>query len=197
MLEELILKTRTYRRFSPEFKIDNDSIYELIDLARLSASPRNQQALKYIVINDKETNSKVFNTLSWAGALSDWNGPESNEQPSAYIIILGDNSIIEEGKKSYHEAAYGIAAQTIALGATEKGLGTCMIAAVKRKVLRDILEIHDHLEILLVMAIGQPAEIIAITEMEEDESYNYWRDEEGIHYVPKRKLEDIIINFKK
>lgn len=193
MLKELILKTRSYRRFYQEHEISESQLIELIDLARLSASPRNQQSLKFAVSCAKEKNEKIFTTLSWAGALPDWDGPEEGEKPSAYIIILGDTEIVPEGKTSYNEAAYGIAAQSIMLGASEQELGGCMIAAIKRKNLREFLLLPEKYEILLVIALGKPKEKIELTEMPADGDFKYYRDKNQTHFVPKRSLEQIII----
>ncbi len=193
MLHDLVKQNRSFRRFYENHFIDNETLLSLIELVRLSPSPRNQQALKFILSNEENKNKLIFDTLTWAGALSDWNGPEKGEQPSAYIIILGDNSIIEEKSKSYHEVSSGIVAQSILLGAVEKELGGCMVAAIKRNILRKSLNIDKHLEILLVIALGKPKENIILEEMPKNGNYNYWRDEQKNHYVPKRSLNDIII----
>ena len=194
MLSDLIKRNRSYRRFYENHKIDDNTLLSLIEFARLSPSPRNQQALKFILSNEFNKNKLIFETLAWAGALPDWKGPEKGEQPSAYIIILGDNSLIEKTAKSYHEVASGIVAQSILLAAAEKGLGGCMVAAVKRNVLRKSLKIDKHFEILMVIALGKPKENIVLEAINEAGDYNYWRDEEKNHYVPKRSLSDIIID---
>jgi nitroreductase len=194
MLKDLILKNRTYRRFFQEHKISEQELIELIDLARLSASPRNQQALKFMISCEPEKNQEIFQTLAWAGALPEWNGPEEGEKPSAYITILGDKEIVPDGKIAYNEAAFGIAAQSIMLGATEKELGGCMIANIKRNILRENLKINERYEILLVLAIGKPKEKVFLTEMPVDGNFKYFRDENQNHFVPKRNIDEIIIN---
>ena len=195
MLQELININRSYRRFYEDEKVDKETLISLIELARISPSPRNQQALKFILVNDVETIKKIFPLLGWAAAIQDWEGPIEGERPAAYIIILGDNSLIEKGKKTYHEVASGIAAQSIMLGAAEKGLGGCMIAAIKRKPLREILNLSEKFEILLALALGKPKEQVVIGEMPENGNYDYWRDENMIHHVPKRSIEEIIVNI--
>ncbi|MCD4791936.1 MAG: nitroreductase family protein [Bacteroidales bacterium] len=195
MLQELINLNRSCRRFYEDEKITEETLISLIELARISPSPRNQQALKFILINDVEMNKKIFPLLGWAAAIPDWDGPIEGERPAAYIIIIGDNSIIEKGKKTYHEVASGIAAQSIMLGAAEKGIGGCMIAAIKRKPLREILNLPEKFEILLVPALGKPKEKIVIEEMPENGNYDYWRDEDMVHHVPKRSLEEIIVDY--
>lgn len=197
MLSDLINKNRSYRRFYENQKIDEKTLLSLVELARISPSPRNQQALKFIVSHSNCNNDLIFETLAWAGALLDWNGPEIGERPSAYIIILGDNSIIDEKSKSYNETASGIAAQSILLGAVEKELGGCMIAAIKRHVLRKNLNIHEKFEILMVIALGKPKETVILDDMPDNGNYNYWRDENKNHHVPKRSLNEIIVNSDK
>ncbi len=188
MLRDLILKNRSYRRFDEGFKIDMDILCELVDLARLSGSGANLQPLKYMLSNEPENNEKIFEHLAWAGYLKEWPEPEHGERPSAYIIILNDERI-RKGASCDH----GIAAQSILLGAVEKGLGGCMIGSIKRDQLRDTLSIPGEYEILLVIALGKPVETIVLDEMDESGSIKYWRDDGGVHHVPKRKLDDIIV----
>lgn len=89
---------------------------------------------------------------------------------------------------------HGIAAQSILLGATELGLGGCMIGSIKREELRENLNIPEHLEILLVLAIGKPKEKVVIEPVAAEGNIKYWRDDQQTHHVPKRSLEDIIVN---
>jgi len=189
LLKELIVKNRSYRRFNQSLQIKKETLLELIDLARLSASGRNQQSLKYLISNTPESNAKVFPHLSWAGFLTDWGGPFEGERPSAYIIFLHDSSISET-----HFCDEGIAAQSILLGATEIGLGGCIFWSVKREALRADWNIPEQYKILQVLAIGQPVEKAVIEDIKNND-YKYWRDEEQVHHVPKRSLKDIILNF--
>jgi nitroreductase len=79
------------------------------------------------------------------------------------------------------------------LGARERGLAGCMLGSINRKLLRDLLNVPEHLKILLVLAIGKPNEKIVLETLEPDGSVRYWRDSEDVHHVPKRKLEDIVV----
>jgi nitroreductase len=93
MIKDLILKNRSYRRFFEDFKVSCDTLRELIDLARLSASAANRQPLKYVISCVEEKNSVIFSNLAWAAYLKDWPGPPEGERPSAYIVLLGDKNI--------------------------------------------------------------------------------------------------------
>jgi nitroreductase len=161
---------------------------ELVDLTRYCASAANLQPLKYILSCEPENNASIFGHLGWAGYLTGWAGPVEGERPSAYIVVLGDTTVT----KSFG-CDHGIACQTILLGAAEKGLGGCMIGSVRRKELRQAFSIEEHLEILLVIALGKPKESVVIESVGPAGDIKYWRDEEGIHHVPKRSLDEIII----
>jgi nitroreductase len=188
MIRELIVKNRSYRRFYQEVPIERETLRELVDLARLSASAANLQALKYILSAGPEKNALIFLCLRWAGYLKDWRGPGEGEKPSAYIIVLGDTTISPS-----FLCDHGIAAQSILLGATERGLGGCILAAVNRTKLRKVLNIPAHYEILLVLALGKPKEKVVLETLGADGDIKYWRDKDEVHHVPKRKLDDIII----
>ncbi len=188
MLAELIKKNRSCRRFDEDFKVDLAMLRSLVDLARLSASGANLQPFKYILSCEPEKNAVIFPTIAWAGYLTDWDGPCEGEKPSAYIIILGDKEIAHS-----FGCDHGIAAQSILLGAAEKELGGCMIGSIDRKKLRSSLDISERYEILLAIALGKPAEKVVIDEAAPNGDIKYWRDGENIHHVPKRALDEVIL----
>ena len=189
MLKELVVESRSCRRFYQDKKISKKDLKELVDLARLSPSASNLQPLKYILSNTPEKNALIFPQLSWAGYLTQWSGPIESERPSAYIIILGDTSIV----KSFN-CDHGIAAQSILLGACEKGLRGCIIGSINRQALHKQLNIDISYKILLVIALGKPKEEVRIEKTREDGDIRYWRDKKGIHHVPKRDLDAIILS---
>lgn len=189
MIRELVQKNRSRRRFYEEKEIRIETLRELVDLARLSASAVNLQPLKYLLSCDPRKNGCIFPHLSWAAYLKDWPGPQPGERPSAYIIILGDTDI----RKTFG-CDHGIAAQSILLGATEKGLGGCMIGSINKHGLRAALSIPSRYDILLVLALGTPKESVVIEAVDHTGSIKYWRDRHDVHHVPKRSLDDIILD---
>lgn len=188
MLKELVLKNRSYRRFYEDHRIDVEVLRELVDLARLSSSAANFQSLKYILSADADRNAKIFATLGWAGYLKDWDGPVEGERPSAYLVMLLD---LEISNTPFWD--HGIAAQSIMLGAVERGLGGCMFGNVRKDDLRKSLGIGERYEILQVIALGKPKEEVRLVPIGADGDIKYYRDADGVHYVPKRSLDDIIL----
>ena len=188
MIRDLILQNRSYRRFHQDVAISEETLRELVDLARLSPSAANKQALKYVLSSEPEKNARIFPCFVWAAYLKDWAGPEEGEKPSAYIIIVEDTEI----KQSFG-VDHGIVAQSILLGAVEKGLGGCMIGNLRKDELRQALDIPPRYEIILGLALGKPKEKVVIEAMRPDGDVKYWRDSQGTHHVPKRALDEIII----
>ena len=188
MIRDLILQNRSCRRFYQEFLIELETLRELVDLARCSASAANRQPLKYILSCNAEKNALIFPQLGFVRQFTDWPGPPEGERPSAHIIILLDTEISKAVG-----CDHGIAAQNILLGATEIGLGGCIIGSVQRQGLRKALDIPSRYEILLVLALGKPKEMVVIEIVGLNGDIKYWRDSEGIHHVPKRPLDNIII----
>jgi len=188
VLKELVYKNRSTRRFYQDTPISMETLRELVDLARVSASGANRQPLKYLLSCDAEKNAMIFPHLAWAAYLHDWSGPEEGERPTGYIVVLGDTEI----SKNFG-VDHGIAMQSILLGATEKGLSGCIIGSVQRDALRDTLHIDARYEILNVVALGKPKEIVVIEPLAQDGDVKYWRDADGVHHLPKRVLNDIIV----
>jgi nitroreductase len=185
-LSELVEKNRSYRRFREEERITVQQIEKWIGLSRFTASGRNNQPLKYIGSVNPELNAGIFRLLAWAGYLTNWPGPAEGERPAAYIVVMHDKSVSEN-----RYCDDGIAVQTILLGAVEEGYGGCIIGSVNKAKLATLLQLPEHLEILWVIALGKPAEIVVIEEMKEDD-VKYWRDENQIHHVPKRAISQLI-----
>jgi len=88
----------------------------------------------------------------------------------------------------------GIAAQTLLLAAVEKELGGCIIMNVNKKQFALDFQIPENLELIQVIALGKPVENVKIVEMQNDE-YKYYRDEQDVHFVPKRSFNDIIVKI--
>jgi nitroreductase len=182
----LIRKNRSYRRFDENVRLTEDQVIKWINLARYIPSGRNMQPLKYALSVEETVNSLIFEQLAWAGYLKEWKGPEQGERPAAYIAILKDKTLSEN---IYCDD--GIAVQTILLGAVSDGFGGCIIGSFNKSRVSTILRIPEHLEILWIVALGKPVETVVLEDLK-GEDIRYWRDENQVHHVPKRRLEELI-----
>jgi nitroreductase len=188
MFRDLVAQTRSRRRFDESHPVPLSLLRELIELARLTPSAANAQPLRYVLSSDRDINARIFTHLRWAAYLRDWNGPPEGERPAAYIVITHDLELTHS-----LDCDHGIAAQTILLGATELGLGGCIIGSINKEAIASELQIPARYEIMLVIALGKPIERVQVEPLGSSGSTRYWRDSEGLHHVPKRSLEECIL----
>lgn len=188
MLKNLVLENRSYRRFDNSSLVPMATLEELVDFAGICPSAANKQPLRFILSTSTQDNAAIFECLKWAAYLKNWDGPAPAERPTAYIVMLNT-------AKDWDFAKFdlGIMAQTMLLGAVEKGLGGCMVGAIDRDRLRVHFALPPEIEIGLVLALGKPVEDVRIVEMPADGSVKYYRDEAGVHYVPKRSRSELVL----
>lgn len=188
-LADLVRRTRSYRRFAPT-PLSHAQLAGWVDLARQTASGGNQQPLKYLVYHSEADCARIFPHLAWAAALKEWDGPVAGERPTGYILLLHDQEV---GKGVGLDP--GIAAQTIALAAMAQGVGSCMIGNVARTPLARELGIPERYKLALVIALGYPGETIQLDTRQPDQPVTYYRDENDVHHVPKRPLDEVLLQL--
>lgn len=187
--KNLVYQGRSFRRFDPARTVSEDELLWLADLGRVAPRARNAQWLHFGITNQPAACQRIFPALKWAAALPQWPGPDENERPTAYILLL-ENAHHPKGS----DIDLGIASQTILLGARSLGLGGCHILAFNAAAIANALSLPEHLKIRLVLAIGKPAEEVHLLPLPPSGSENYWREGET-HCVPKAKLEDVVIRL--
>ena len=192
MLRDTVKACRSYRRFNESERIGRDALVSWVDTARLVASSGNAQPLRYVIFEDEDACDQVFSCCAWAKSLPDWPGPQADERPSAYIVVLRDEECsLADTFTAWDE---GIAAQTILLQAVEAGYGGCIIGSFKKRSLAEILDIDaSRYRADLVLALGKPVEEVRIVKTPASGATEYWRDEAGVHYAPKRPLSDVLL----
>jgi len=188
MLEQWVRVNRSYRRFEQAERLTEQTLRSWVALAREVGSAGNAQPLRYRIVREEKACAEVFAALGWAAQLPDWKGPEEGERPAAYIIMLKDRAF--SGDRAID---VGIAAQTMLLGAAEQGYGGCMLLSVDKKAVYACQGIDpEKYDIALVIALGRPKEDVRLVDVKDGQT-RYYRDAQGVHYVPKRALEDIIV----
>lgn len=191
MLRDIVIDSRSCRSFDESVKLGENDLRDLIDTARLCPSAVNRQPLKYRLVFEHDEVEDVVANTSWAGLLRDRKFPPEGHHPSAFIVICCDTKICENPDSC--KVDVGIAAQTIMLLAAEQGLGGCMIGAFNPTTIAEKLRLPKKCHPVLILALGAPDEMILICNMKEDGNTDYFRDTANIHFVPKRSLDDVII----
>ncbi|MBN2781260.1 MAG: nitroreductase family protein [Candidatus Marinimicrobia bacterium] len=189
MLKDLLKANRSFRRFKPGPALSREDLTDLVDAARLSPSARNAQPLKFILIDTPETCARIFPFCAWAGYLKEWKGPAEAERPTSYIILLGDDAVSRD-----IDTDAGIACQSILLSAVEKGFGGCILGSIDRPAIRDAFSIDERYTIRYVIALGKPSETVVLDDISHND-IRYYRDEHDVHHVPKRTLDELIIEI--
>jgi len=191
MFQSLVLANRSYRAFSPDTPVTRDDLLYFTNLARLSASSANRQPLKFALVSEPDRVAGLLALTKWAAALPAYKLPPEGKGPTAFIVVCHDHSICENAVPYLKDV--GIVAQTMLLAAAEKGFGGCMIGNFSAAKVAEYLALPEHIIPQLVVAFGKPAEDVCLVELPENGATAYYRDENGVHYVPKRALEDIIL----
>ena len=190
--KELVLKNRSYRGYDASCNVSREDLLELVDLARFTPSAMNSQSLKFCVVCDKELAGKILKISKWAARLKEKKLPYPGKEPAGFIVICRDKGLLPSLEFSLIDA--GIAAQTILLGAVEKGLGGCINASFQKEELISLLSLPQNAEPVLLLAVGKPDEKIVLTDIAPNGDIAYYRDENDTHYVPKRALKDIVLS---
>jgi len=183
-MRELVRKARTTRRFDESKPVTGQELRLLVDAARVSSCGGNSQPLRYRLVSGPAECQKVFPLVAWAASIPDWSGPGAGERPTGYIAICS------EGTPGLDT---GIAAQTIQLCAAAQGIGACMMGAIQREPIKQALNIDEKYNLMLLIALGRPAETIVIDEVAAGADLTYYRTADGVHHVPKLGLDDVLI----
>ena len=192
MFKDLVKKSRSFRAYDPERRISREELLELVDTVRYAPSSGNMQPLCYYLASEKEQMDKILPLLHWAALLPERHLPDPGKEPVAVVVICCSTERVHDTRFAIRDV--GVVAQTMILAAAEKDLGGIMIGNYDAKKLAEVLELPECQQPQLVVAFGKPAETIVLEDVDDGESVKYYRDENDVHHVPKRKLEDIIIN---
>ncbi|MCI6297750.1 MAG: nitroreductase family protein [Clostridiales bacterium] len=192
MFLDLVKQARSHRGFRQDRKVTRQELEHLVECARFTPAARNDQVLKYYLAEKPETVAAIQPLTKWAGALAELHLPRKGAEPVAYIVICLDGSLAEN--PTPYQRDVGIVAQTMLLAAVEMGLNGCMIGSFAAGELREKLGLPEAIKPQLLLALGEGTDRIVMTDVGEDGSTTYYRDAEDTHYVPKRTLEQLILN---
>lgn len=187
----LIAGARSVRRFDESRPVGAGDLRRLVELVRYCPSGRNMQPLKYYAAADDAVCGSIFPLLSWAGYMPDWDGPAAGERPRAYLVQCLDTALAAGCM-----CDDGLQLEALVLGARTLGLSTCIVKAFDAKALSEAVGLPESLKPLHVVAIGYGGEevVVETTDGTPGADIRYWRTPDGVHHVPKRPLDELIIN---
>ena len=192
MIKDLVQKNRSYRGYDESRKVTREELVHLVECARLAPSSVNRQPLRYYLIHTQEELDLLQPLTNWARALPELTLPHPGHCPTGFVVICQDTNLNPSIPR--YQKDIGIVAQTMLLAAVEMGLGGCMIGNYDAGKVKAALNLAENLAPVLIVAIGKPDETIVLTDVGPNGETNYYRDENDVHYVPKRSLDDLIIN---
>ena len=183
---EKLLTRRTYRRFEQK-SVPQDVVEDLIDAVRLSSCGANRQAVRLIVVQSPEMAAKVHPLVKWAAYLPPEQGtPKAEELPTLYAAVVQDTSIPGDLNTDT-----GIALANMTLAAWDKGVGSCIMGAINKPALTELLGIEEPQKLAFMVAFGYPTHKARIVPLTEETGVKYYLDENRDYCVPKRSREEI------
>ena len=183
---ELLASRRTYRRFEQK-AVPQDVVEDIIEALRLSSCGANRQAVRLVVVNRPEDVARVQPLVKWAAYLPPEQGtPKADELPTLYVAVVQDTSIPGDLATDT-----GIALANITLAAWAKGVGSCIMGAINKPALSELLGIAAPDKLAFMVALGGPTHAARVVPMTEKTGIKYYLDENGDYCVPKRSVEEL------
>lgn len=184
-LVSLLKKNRSYRGYDPAYKVSAAALEQIVAVNALLPSAKNQQALRFKLVTEDTGADKVLENIKLGGMLPELHLPFPGTEPKAFIIVC---ATAPESKMLHVDV--GIAAQSMLLKAVDMGYNGLIIGAFNAKKIEEAFALPY--PPVLILAIGKGNEKIELKEISAEDSHAYWR-ENGVHYVPKVRWEELII----
>ncbi len=183
---DTLASRRTYRRFAQK-AVPQDVVDDIVEAVRLSSCGANRQAVRLVVVNKPEDVAKVQPLVKWAAYLPPEQGtPKADELPTLYVAVVQDTSIPGDLATDT-----GIALANMTLAAWDKGVGSCIMGAINKPALTELLGIEDPQKLAFMVAFGYPAHKAHIVPLTAETGVKYYLDENRDYCVPKRSKDEI------
>ena len=183
---ELLAGRRTYRRFLQK-PVPAGVVADMVEAVRLSSCGANRQAIRLVVVQSPAMVAKVQPLVKWAAYLPPEQGvPKPGEQPVLFVAVVQDASI--PGDK---DTDAGIALANLTLAVWARGVGSCIMGAIDRPRLTELLGLSENEKLHSMVALGYPAHASRVVPLTEATGVKYYLDENRDYCVPKRAAADI------
>ena len=184
-LDTLLLKNRSYRAFDTSYVVARRQLDAIVSVNTKIPSGRNAQTLRFKLVDAASGGAEFCRFLHFGGYLPELHLPVPGTEPQAFIVVCST-----EGESPIVDIDLGISLQSMALKAVEIGLNVLIVRAFNRQEVKEALGLS--LEPLAVMAVGKGIEKIELIDVPAGSDLRYYR-KDGVHYVPKVKLEDLLL----
>ena len=178
---------RTYRRFEQR-PVAPEILTEAVDAARIASCGANRQTVRYIIVESSGAVAAVQPLVHWAAYLPPELGvPKSDELPTAFIAILQDDNL-----PGASDVDVGLALGSLTAAAWAHGVGSCIMGAINRPALTELLALPEGMRLCYMVALGYPTHESHLVSMQ-DGDVKYYLDDNRNFCVPKRGMEEVLI----
>lgn len=184
-LDELLVRNRSTRGYNKAYVVSRNELQQIVAVNTRIGSGCNRQVLRFRLVTQGDEVAKILENIKMGAALPELHLPFEGTEPEAFIIVC---STTEENKLV--DIDLGMSLQTMMLKATEMGLSCLVIGAYNKQKIKELLALPY--EPVAILCVGKGIERFELVPIHENESHSYYR-KNGIHYVPKVVLEDLIL----
>ena len=178
---------RTYRRFEQR-PVAPEILTEAVDAARIASCGANRQTVRYIIVESANAVAAVQPLVHWAAYLpSEQGAPNPDELPTAYIAILQDDNL-----PGASDVDVGLALGSLTAAAWAHGVGSCIMGAINRPALTELLALPEGVRLCYMVALGYPTHESHLVSMQ-DGDVKYYLDDNRDFCVPKRGMEEVLL----
>ncbi len=178
---------RTYRRFEQR-PVAPEILTEAVDAARIASCGANRQTVRYIIVESADAVAAVLPLVHWAAYLPPEQGaPKPDELPTAFIAILQDDNL-----PGASDVDVGLALGSLTAAAWAHGVGSCIMGAINRPALTELLALPEGVRLCYMVALGYPTHKSHLVSMQ-DGDVKYYLDDNRDFCVPKRGMEEVLL----
>ncbi len=184
-LDELLLKNRSTRGYHKPYVVKREQLEKIVAVNTKIGSGCNRQVLRFRLVTKGDEASKVLENIKMGAALPELHLPFEGTEPEAFIIVCSTTA-----ENKLVDIDLGMSLQTMMLKATEMGLSSLIIGAFNKEKLKEAFTLPC--DPVAVLCVGKGIEKFELVPIHENESHSYYR-KNGIHYIPKVMLDELII----
>lgn len=183
-LDELLTKNRSTRGYNKAYVVKQQELEQIVSVNTKLGSGCNRQVLRFRLVTQGDESQKVLENIKMGAALPELHLPYPGTEPEAFIIVCSLN-----GDDKLALIDLGMSLEAMSLRAVEMGLSTLIVGAFNKSKLKEAFNLPC--DPVAVLCVGKGAERFKLVPIKADDPHAYYR-RDGIHYIPKVKLEDLI-----